>query len=421
MAGARPQVLVLGGNFAGLQVAQQLRELVGALADITVVDKKPYLLFVPNIPLEVLADHDPAISLHLQLPELLQRDAIQFALAEVREIDPERRTVTVTPSERPGAAPEVLPYDYLVIALGARLAFDCITGFAQHGHTVSDTYYGNRLRHYLYRGAYRGGPVAVGSARFHQGQANDLVPQALAACEGPVVEMALSLGSWLWQRQMGGPDRVTLFTPASLIAEDAGTQVVDHLLQMASGMGYHYRNNVQDIASLDADGVEFADGTSVEAELKVVFPDWVPHPFLRGLPISDDRGFVVTDRLMRNPRYANVFAAGDAAALSVPKIGSIAHEEAGVVARQIAKDLGRLSADVADVPTHLDVFCIGDMGDGQAFYINSDSWYGGPKQALRVGRVPNILKTQYKEIFFRRHGKVPPWSMSIAAWLAEHT
>jgi sulfide:quinone oxidoreductase len=389
-------------------------------ARITVVDQKPYLLFVPNIPLEVLANRDPALSLHLQLPDILQRDDIDFAQARVLAIDPEQRGVTIVPSERPGAAPETLHYDYLVVALGARLAFEAIPGFAAHGHTVSDTYYGNKLRQYLHGGGYRGGPIAVGSARFHQGHADNLVPQAAAACEGPVVEMALSLGTWLRHRGRGGPQKVTLFTPAELIAEDAGTQVVHRLLELASGMGYHYRNNVQDVVRLTADGVEFADGTSLEAEIKIVFPDWVPHDFLRDLPISDDRGFVITDRFMRNPRYGNVFAVGDAAALSVPKIGSIAHEQGGVVARQIAKDLGLVTAEVADIPAHLKVFCIGDMGDGEAFYIDSDSWYGGPKQELRTGRLPAVLKTRYKDLFFQLHGKVPAWTMQATEWLAEH-
>lgn len=420
MARSVASVLVLGGNFAGLEVAQKLHELAGDRAEITVVDQKPNLLFVPNLALEALADRDPALSLNLPLAETLHRDGIAFAQASVREIDPDRRVVIVVPSERPGAAAEPLVYDYLVVALGARLAFDQIEGFAEFGQTVSDTFYANRLRQYLHRGGYKGGPIAIGSARFHQGDTGGLVPRAAAACEGPVVELGLSVGTWLQQHHLGGPNLVTLFTPGDLIAEDAGTHIVAKLLETASGLGYHYRHNVEDIRRLTAAGIEFADGSSVEAEIKIVFPDWIPHEFLRGLPISDDRGFVVTDRLMRNARYADVFAAGDAAALSVPKLGSIAHEEADVVARQIAKDLGRLPAAEADQPAHLSVFCIGDMGGGKAFYINSDSWYGGSKEELRMGHIPAILKLQYKETFFRRHGKVPPWSLNVAKWLAEH-
>lgn len=414
-----PQVVILGGNFAGLEVAQQLRRLAGPDLPITVMDRKPYLLFVPNIGIEVFADRDPAQHLLMELPPVLAEDDVAFIPGEVTAVDVDRQRVHFVPSERPGAPEQQLAYDYLVIALGARLAYDRIEGFAEFGHTVSDTYFGNRLRRFLFH-EYRGGPVAVGSARFHQGtQTQDLVPTAEAACEGPPVETALTVGSWLKEHGKGGPDAVTIFTPGAVIAEDAGQAVVDQLLQLAGQLGYHYWNHTQDIVRLTADGIEFADGRQLPAELKIIFPDWVPHPFLQGLPISDDRGFVLTDRTMRHPHYRNVLAAGDAAALTVPKLGWLAHLSADVAARQIAKDLGKLPADAEDLPFRPSVNCIGDMGNHQAFYINSDAWWGGQKQVLRMGRLPLLLKKQYKDLFFRTHGKVPNWGMPLAEYLIE--
>jgi len=414
---AKPSVLVLGGNFAGLEVAQQLRKLAGDAVEITVVDKKPYLLFVPNIGLEVFANRDPARSLMMYLPAVLDEDDTNLVLAEVTDIDVKAQKVTVVPSERAGSAPVRLSYDYLVVALGARLAYDHIEGFSEYGHTVSDTNAGNRLRHYLYH-EYHGGPVAVGSARFHQGSlSQDIVPTAVAACEGPPVEVALTVGTWLKERKLGGPKDVTLFTPGAMIAEDAGTAVVERLLAMASREGYQYWNNTQDITRLTAEGIEFADGRQLAAELKIVFPDWVPHEFMRGLPISDDQGFVLTDRTMRHPVYRNVFAAGDAAAIAVPKLGWIAHLSAEVVARQLAHELGRLGAEAADLPFRPSVNCIGEIGSHQAFAINSDAWFGGSKQNLSVGRLPAMMKQDYKHLFFATHGKMPSWGMPMAEFV----
>ena len=51
---------------------------------------------------------------------------------------------------REGSAQESITYDYLVIATGCRLAFDEIEGFAEFGHTFSDTFYGNKVRNYLH-------------------------------------------------------------------------------------------------------------------------------------------------------------------------------------------------------------------------------------------------------------------------------
>ncbi len=416
---SKPHVLVLGANFAGLGAAQKIREYARDAVDITVVDRKAYLLFVPNIGLEVLENRNPQDTMLMPLMPAMKEDHLTFILGDVAAIDVESQRVEFVPCERPGAAVSTLHYDYLVVALGARLAYDQILGFDLYGHTVSDTFYGNRLRSYLHQ-EYRGGPVAVGSARFHQGtKTQHLVPSAVAACEGPPVEVTLSLGAWLKNHNFGGPEQVTVFTPGEWIAEDAGMGVVKTLLARASTAGYHYRNNTHDIREITRDGIEFVNGPSVEAELKIIFPDWSPHPFMKDLPISDEMGFVVTDMTMRNPDYANVFACGDAAAVSVPKLGMLAHLGADAVARQVAKDVGMMPASVADRPMEPIVNCIGDMGDNQAFYISSNTWYGGQREIFRTGRIPYLLKMQYKDMFFRTKGKVPDWGMPTADLLAE--
>jgi sulfide:quinone oxidoreductase len=229
---AKPTVVILGSSFAGLTTARFLRDRVKDAAEIVVIDRNPYLTFVPNIQMEVLAGHDPLESLLMETPQIHARDGNIFLNAEVTSIDPERREVKVVPSDRPGGALETVRYDYLVIALGNRLAYDKIEGFGEFGDTVSSGYYGNRLRRRLE--GYRGGPIVIGSARFHQGLESkpDWLPVGEAACEGPPLELALGIANWLEEHELGGADKVTLFTPGEVIAEDAGQAIVDEFLQM---------------------------------------------------------------------------------------------------------------------------------------------------------------------------------------------
>jgi sulfide:quinone oxidoreductase len=149
-SGKTPQVLVLGGNLGGLTAARFIREQCKDRVGLTVLDRRDDLVFVPNIPLEVLANHSPARSLRMPIAQVLESDGTRFLQAEVTEIDLDRRRVTYVPAERPGSAPEQVTYDFLVVALGARLAYDRIEGFGDFGHTFSDTYYGNRVRWYLH-------------------------------------------------------------------------------------------------------------------------------------------------------------------------------------------------------------------------------------------------------------------------------
>ncbi|MGC9270881.1 NAD(P)/FAD-dependent oxidoreductase [Acidiphilium sp.] len=424
----QPHVLVLGGNFAGLASAQEVRRLCGDGVRITLIDRRDYLLFVPNISADVFENRNPADHQIVQLRPILEKGRIDFIEAEITTIDVDGKTVGFVPNDRPGEEGNTLSYDYLVIALGSRLSFDRIEGFAEHGHTVSDLYHGERLRKHLHDGGYKGGTVAIGSARFHQGNGaaglqpypGGSIPNALAACEGPPLEIAMSMATWMGEHKRGGPDRITLFTPGETIAEDAGMNIVTKFLSLAGGMGMHYKNNVQDVVKLTATTIEFANGESIEAELKILLPDWVAHDCLRSLPIADDQGFIVTDLLMRNPTYRTVFAAGDCAAVTVPKLGAIGHQEAEIVAMQIAADLGHMTRDAADKPLQPVVMCIGDMGAGKAFYIRSNVWFGGEDEVLEIGRVPYQLKMRYRDMFIAGSGRIPPIGMLVAQFAVEH-
>ncbi len=420
MTGSKPKVVVLGSSFAGLTTARFIREHAGDAVELIVIDRHPYLTFVPNIQMEVLADRDPLESMLLELPKIHAKDANRFLNAEVLGVDPDARCIEIVASDRPGSAPESIGYDYLVVALGSRLAYDQIEGFGEHGDTLSSGYYGNRLRRRL--AGYRGGPIAIGSARFHQGLEGkpDWLPVGLAACEGPPLELGLAMAHWLKEHRLGDAHRITLFTPAAMIAEDAGEAIVTPFLEMAAKQGFGYLNKTEDVVRLTAEGIEFASGASLEAEIKIVIPDWVPHAFLVDLPITDERGFVLTDRRMRNPAHPEVFAVGDAAAITVPKLGSLGHQQAQIAARQIAIEIGALGAERAGPEYHPEILCFGDIGGHQGFYIYSDTWYGGQHSVFKLGHAPYAMKLAFKEMYFRTGGRPPSFGVPVTHLLMDH-
>ncbi len=418
----QPHILILGSNFAGLTAARFIRKEVGEHARITVIDRKSYLLFIPNIPMTVFEDRNPALSLHMPVIDTLAHHDIDFIQAEVKDIDLDKKQVAYLPNERPGAAVESADYDYLVLALGSQLAYDQIPGFGEHGFTVSDTYYANRMRAYLNDGGYKGGPIVIGSARFHQGTRGKppWLPMTAAACEGPVLEVGLSMATWLKDHSLGGPDKITFFTPGEMIAEDAGETIVHEFLDLAGKMGFHYLNNVEDIARIRAGGVEFANGDSREAEMTIVMPDWVPLDLLKSLPITDEPGFIVTDGQMRVPDYPEVFAVGDCAALTVPKLGGLGHMQADLVSKQIAFDLGLIPEEEATAVFSPEIVCFGDMGDQKGFYIHSTEWFGGDTSVFKMGASFYAMKMAFKELYFRTGGAPPTWGIPLTEALADN-
>ena len=112
--GARPQILIIGGGFAGLSAAKALRR---APADVTLVDRTNHHLFQPllyQVGTGVLAPSDVAVPIRWAVRKQQNTTVL---MAEVERIDTGRQTVVLD-----GGARE-LPYDFLILAAGARHSY----------------------------------------------------------------------------------------------------------------------------------------------------------------------------------------------------------------------------------------------------------------------------------------------------------
>jgi NADH dehydrogenase len=108
---ARPRVVIIGGGFGGIAAARALRR---ANVDITLIDRTNHFIFQPllyQVATAALAPSDITAPIRWVLRR--QRNT-EVLLAEARDIDTERRVVRVDDDKRE------LPYDYLIVAPGAR-------------------------------------------------------------------------------------------------------------------------------------------------------------------------------------------------------------------------------------------------------------------------------------------------------------
>ena len=123
---ARPEVLVLGGGFGGLETAFYLRTAVKDRAKLTLVSDTDHFLFKPNT-IYIPFGMNPE-KLKIPLAKPTHRKDIDFIQATAREIDPERKTVAVGDRQ--------IRYDYLVVATGAGMRSEEVPGLAEHAETI---------------------------------------------------------------------------------------------------------------------------------------------------------------------------------------------------------------------------------------------------------------------------------------------
>ena len=135
----RPRVLILGGGFAGIGAARSLKE---ADAEVVLVDAHDYHTFQPLL-YQVATDLLPESTVGHPLRDLFhEQPNARVHTATVTGIDPEARQVRFSEM-----AP--LGYDYLVVALGARVEFFGVDGAAEHAfplYTLADAL---RLREHV--------------------------------------------------------------------------------------------------------------------------------------------------------------------------------------------------------------------------------------------------------------------------------
>ena len=111
---ARPHVVIVGGGFGGVAAAQVLRK---GNVDVTVIDRNNHFVFQPllyQVASGTLAPSDIAVPIRWYLRK---QPSTTVLLGDVTGIDVTQRTVTIE------AGRKVLPYDYLIVAGGARHSY----------------------------------------------------------------------------------------------------------------------------------------------------------------------------------------------------------------------------------------------------------------------------------------------------------
>jgi NADH dehydrogenase len=120
-----PEVLIVGGGFAGLSA---LHALAGSGARVTIVDRNVYSTFQPLL-YEVATAGLTSADVAYPLWTAAGRRGARFRKGELASLDLERRIATL-------AAGEQLSYDYLIIATGVAAAFFGVAGAAEHSMSL---------------------------------------------------------------------------------------------------------------------------------------------------------------------------------------------------------------------------------------------------------------------------------------------
>jgi NADH dehydrogenase len=330
------RVVIVGGGFGGLYAAKALKR---APVEITLVDRANHHLFQPllyQVATGILTEGEIAPPLR----GLLRRQAnARVLLAEVTGFDLDAREVIAGDDL-------VLPYDSLIVAAGAthpHRGDEDGAALAPALKTLDDA---REIRSRVLR-AFEMAELAGDPAE------RDAWLRFAVVGGGPTgVELAGQIAD-LARRILRSDYRAIDTTTAEVALLEVGEELLAEFpaplraraARDLAKLGVDVRVGTA-AAALDADGLDLADGSRIEARTVLWAAGVSPSPLAGALAEAggarlDASGRVVVCRDLSLPRYSEVFAVGDMAAVDgVPGVAPAAMQQgrhaAGVIRARLA-------------------------------------------------------------------------------------
>lgn len=301
-------MLIVGGGVAGLEAALALRDLAGERVEIEIRD--PHGEFVYR-PFSVGAPYDAAQIARYDLGQLAERCGATFECDSIVSVGGEQRRAITHDGEE-------IPYDYLVLACGARLLA------AMPGATT-------------FWGVDDEGGTAEVVRRLRAGELRRLVFTMPSGCSWglPLYELALLAATEL-AKTGGGDTQLTVVTPEDGPLQLFGRRAGEQMGELLSERGIEIVTGAHPVKFEDG-RLHAAPGDEIEADAVVSLPRMEGRR-ISGVP-QDADGFISVDEHCRVRGMERVYAAGDGTNFPV-KQGGIATQEADAAAEALAAAAG---------------------------------------------------------------------------------
>ncbi len=363
------RVVVVGAGTGGVPAAYELRGKLGKEHEVTLVNASSRFQFVPSNPWVAVGWRRPE-EVSLELADYVERRGIKFIAQRVTKIAAAERTLEL-------ADGQTLPYDYLVLTTGPKLAFDEIPGFdraAAHSQSICTLEHALAAHDRYEQFLVDPGHVVIGAV---QG----------ASCFGPAYEFAMIVDADLRKRKIRNRVPITFVTSEPYIGHMGLAGVGDSKGLMESEFR---QRHIQWITNAKVDKLETgkifvtehdSNGQPVkqhelETKFSMLLPAFKGVDAVAGVEgLCNPRGFVIVDEHQRSPKYASIYAAGVGIAIppiektpiptGAPKTGYMIESMVTAIVHNIAAEL---KGEAPSAKASWNAICLADAGDeGIAF------------------------------------------------------
>ncbi len=356
-------VLILGGGIGGLVAANRLRKLLPKEHRVVMVEREASFVFAPSL-LWLMTGGRTAEDISRPVRRLV-KEGVEVVRGEIQRIDPARREAVVDGRTLAG--------DHLVIALGAEFVPETIPGLPEAGHNFCVLRGAQALRE-TWRGFTGGRLVLLTAAPAYK-------------CPAAPYEAAMLLEHNCRKRGIREKTQIDLYAAEPGPMGVAGPEVSKSVRQMveSKGIAYHPEHQVSR-ADPVARTLEFANGAQAGYDLLVYVPPHRAPKVVRDSGLCGESGFIPVDRATLETKSPGVYALGDVVSIPLklgkplPKAGVFAHNEAEVVAKNIARAITGTGQPAAFDGAGE---CFIETGDGKAGF-GKGNFYAEPLPEVKM-------------------------------------
>jgi sulfide:quinone oxidoreductase len=324
-------IVVLGGSFAGLTAALELKRNLRDAAEVTVVSRDRRFVFIPSLIWVVPGWRKPG-QISFDLQPVLGRHGIKFVHAVAQRIDPEHNTVFTGLGPADGTTHSVCNMAHAMDAAKAWLDF-----------------------------VQEPGPIVIGATQ-------------RASCFGAEYEVVFNIDRALRQAKIRDQVDLTFITAEPFLGHFGigGMRGGETMLKAYFKLlGIRPIVNVS-MTAVTKETLTLSNGQVLPHKYAVVIPPFTGvQAILESPGVGDERGFVPVNDRYQHRTFANVYAAGVAVQVAppettevptgVPKTGWMAEVMAKVAAHNIVAELK--GGEPVELPfADIKPLCIMDAG-----------------------------------------------------------
>ncbi|WP_242155861.1 NAD(P)/FAD-dependent oxidoreductase [Aestuariivivens sediminis] len=383
--------VIIGGNFAGMTAALELKRKGKKDHRVIMVDKSPLFLFIPSL-IWVPFGRREIKDISFRKDTILEKKGVEFIHAEALRVDTDKQIVLSDKGE--------IPYDHLVIATGPKVKYDVAPGVKEFAHYIGTPNGAMKTRAALDAFKKDPGDIVIGATQN-------------AGCMGAAYEFLFNVEKWLREQHIRKKVNLYWITPETFLGHfgiDGMTGGQTMLKSFMKMFNIHYRTEVG-VKEVLKDKVILSTGETINSKFTMLMPPFIGVDFVsksEGLKATQ-AGYIPVGDNYRHTELPSVWAAGIAVDVKVPfKPGKVPFstpktgypsDETGKI---VAENIHRVTQGKTNLKQKawgkIPGICVMDAGKKEVIILSNNLF----KPRLFAIMIPNVI-FDFSKVLFEKY------------------